>query len=348
MMAQKTIAAVILAAGSSSRMGAVKQLMAFDGSTLLETVIGRVRAAGVDEIVAVLGAAADQIREKIPFDGIRVVMNEAYRQGMGTSLRCGIAEVSSDAALVVLGDQPLVKTETIARLMAEYRAKRPQIVIPLYRGFRGNPVLLDRSVFGEIAGLDGDVGCRAIFGGHSENILKVAVDDVGVLLDIDMPEDFSKLKDAAARTIEAADVSGREGPRIVIVGAEAVARVLAKLGRLMNFEVTMVDPFLTMEEASVLHELDLSRVRGADFVVIATAGRFDEEAVEQALAIQARYIALVANKRRAQEVLRRVQARGIDAQRVRTKAGIEIGAREPEEIALSIMAEIIAERHRTG
>jgi hypothetical protein len=241
-------------------------------------------------------------------------------------------------------------------MISEYRERKPQIAIPVYRGFRGNPVLLDRSVFSEIMGLKGDVGCRAIFGGHSENILKVPVDDVGVLLDIDTRKDFEKVE--RAPFIDAVPMPGRKVDRaghLVIVGSEKTGRMLASLAHLMRFEVTIVDPFLRVDEApgadSVVHELDFSKlpIDSESFVVIAGGGPFDEEAVEQALSHGMHYIALVANKKRAQEVLSRVAGEGIDAAalaRVRTKAGIDIHAEGPEEIALSIMAEIVAERHR--
>src|SRR5215469_4217752 len=134
-------------------MGGIKALMPFGESTLLETVIANVRASLVNEIVVVLGASSDEIRQKISFPQIKVVVNGNFRDGMGTSLRYGVAEVTGDAALAVLADQPLVQTRTIDRLIREYREKAPQIAIPLYRGFRGNPVLLDRSVFPEILNL---------------------------------------------------------------------------------------------------------------------------------------------------------------------------------------------------
>jgi len=338
-------------------MGAMKQLLPFGGATLLETVIGNVRRSRVDEIIVVLGASADEIRQRIGGDPLRIVVNPDFREGMGTSLRCGIAQVRGDAALVVLADQPFVEPATIDRLIEEYREKKPQITIPVYRGFRGNPVLLDRSVFSEIMGLGGDIGCRAIFGGHSDNILKVSVDDAGVLLDMDTREDFERLQLPEARTIESADLSGRatdSRPQVVIVGTEKIGRTLAKIAGLVNFGVTIIDPFLPPGQAPeadrVLHLLDFSALGTAadSFVVIATGGRFDEEAVEQALRCGSRYIALVANRKRAAEVLGRVT--GFEPEKVssvRTKAGIDIRAEGPEEIALSIMAEIIAERHRT-
>jgi len=336
-------------------MGGIKALMPFGESTLLETVIANVRASLVNEIVIVLGSSSDEIRQKISFNQIKVVVNGNFRDGMGTSLRCGVGEVTGDAALVVLADQPLVQTRTIDRLIREYWEKAPQIAIPVYRGFRGNPVLLDRSVFSEVQDLSGDIGCRAIFGGHSESILKVSVEDVGILLDIDTPQDLQKLRDRAARTIESADLSGRQvtdRPQLVIVGEEKIGKALASLAKVMNFWVTVIDPFLSAQESpgadQVLHSLDFSRVSPDSFVVIASAGRFDEEAAEQALSIGARYVALVANKQRAREVLTRVSRDPEKLSRIRSKPGIDIGAEGPEEIALSIMAEIIAERHRTA
>ena len=336
-------------------MGGIKVLMPFGESTMLDAVIANVRSSHVNEIVVVLGASSDEIRRRTSFDQIKVVVNHDFRDGIGTSLRCGVAQATGDAALVILADQPMVQTRTIRHLIREYREKMPQIAIPVYRGFRGNPVLLDRSVFPEILNLSGDIGCRAIFGGHSQSILKVPVDDVGVLLDIDTPQDLEKLRDRAARTIASADLSGRDvtgRPQLVIVGVEKTGKTLAAVARLMNFSVTIIDPFVSTEEAPgadrVLHSLDFSQISPDSFVVIASAGRFDEEAVEQALSIGARYVAIVANKQRAREVLNRVSSDPEKLHRVRTKPGIDIRAQGPDEIALSIMAEIIAEQHRSA
>ncbi len=358
------VSAVVLAAGMSSRMGSIKQLLPLGGRTLIENVLKNLRESQVDEIVLVLGFSADTIRVTIALDGVKVIVNEAYREGMGTSVRTGIAQVSAeaDAALVVLADQPFVQPGTIDQLISVYRKQKPQIVIPVYQGFRGNPVLLDRSVFPELLALAGDIGCRAIFGGHTENILKAPVDDIGVLLDIDTPVDFEKLQQAHARgewgsaLLESADLAGRDvenEPQLVVVGQEEVAKSLVNLGRLMKFTVTVVDPFLTISQAPgadrILRVLDFSRLPGEKYVVIASRGRFDEEAIEQALDHGAAYVALVANRRRAQEVVGSLKSKGADPQnlaRLHAPAGIEIGAEGPDEIALSIMAEIIAERRR--
>ena len=367
------VSAVVLAAGMSRRMGSPKQLLQIGGKALLENVLDSLRGARVGEIVLVLGASAEEIRKQIDGTGLRVVINEAFEGGMGTSLRAGLAAVDAqaEAALIVLADQPFVATATFDRLIAAYEERKPQIALPIYKGFRGNPVLLDRSVFAEVMGLGGDVGCRAIFGTHTENILKVPVEDIGVLLDIDTSADLSKLQEAHARgeigagLLEEADLEGREvasgsvaaeaKPQLVVVGLDAFGRALMKLGRVMNFSVTAVDPVASIgdvpEANRMLRALDFSRLADATetCIVIASRGRFDEEAVEQALRTDAGYIALVANKKRAQEIAGALKLKGVSAEnlsRLRAPAGIDIGAESQEEIALSVMAEIVAARHR--
>ena len=352
------VSAVILAAGTSSRMGSQKQLLRLGSKTLLEHTLDSVQASNIHEIVVVLGSAAESIRTLIAHEKIKVVVNEAFQEGMGTSLQRGLAALDPQAAatLVVLADQPLVKTATINRLIDEYRQHKPQILIPLYRGFRGNPVLLDRSVFPEIAALNGDTGCRAIFGDHLENIRRLAVDDPGILLDADRPADLAKLNQIVASgcfdmpLVETGNFP--PGPDLVLVGHEGVASHLAKFAGLLGFRVTVVDPLLTREEmpdaTSILRVMDFAQLPAAHrrFCVVASMGRFDEEAIEQALLAEIPYIALVANKKRSHEVLQSLGIRGLAADqlaRVRSKPGVAIGATTPAEIALSIMAEIVSE-----
>jgi molybdenum cofactor cytidylyltransferase len=369
------IGAVILAAGMSSRMGEAKQLLRLGENTLLGQVVENVRGSRVDEIVLVLGHAAETIKETVAIQSLKVVINEAYRQGMGTSLRAGLSALpaSVDAALIVLADQPFVRAATLDLLMDRYRQSNAQIVIPIYKGFRGNPVLLDRSVFAEVMALSGDIGCRAIFGNHLEGIVKVPVEDVGILLDLDSKDDVERLQHFGQGTtdestlIEAANLEGREisgagdlprGRELIIVGRDSVAIALAKLGKLLHFTVTVVDPLLKISDVPeadrLLNSLDFSHLPPAfaRYVVVASRGKFDEEAVEQALHADSAYIALLANKKRAQEIHRSLALRGEPPEKlakVRAPAGLDIGAETPEEIALSIMAEIVSEsRIRAG
>lgn len=356
-------------------MGEPKQLLRLGGRTVLGQTLENVRGAGVDQIVLVLGFAAAVIAQQTEVEGVTVVINEQFSEGMGSSLRTGIATLSPgiDAALIVLADQPFVRPATLNQLIDRYIESNAQIAIPIYRGFRGNPVLLDRSVFAEVMAVTGDIGCRAIFGSHADGIVKVPVDDVGVLLDIDSKIDFERLQrfasgeEGATAVIDDADLSGREivapGSRlsvekkeeIVLVGAEPVIFALAKFGKLLGFRVTVVDPLLDIADLPdidlLLNALDFSYLPlgSTRYVVVASRGRFDEEAVEQGLQANVAYLGLVANKKRAQEVLRTLEVNGQPPERLRTvhaPAGLDISAESPQEIALSIMAQIVSEKQK--
>lgn len=366
--------AVILAAGMSSRMGEAKQLLRLGENTVLGQVLENVRSSRAQDIVLVLGHEAEKIRERISTENLSLVINESYQQGMGTSLQAGLAALPPgvDAALIVLADQPFIRPKTLDILMDWYMRSSAQIVIPTYKGFRGNPVLLDRSVFAEVMALTGDIGCRAIFGNHLEGIIKQPVEDIGILLDLDTKGDFELMRDFRAGSVrekalmEAANRGGREipdtvdsapGRELVIVGREPVALALVKLGKLLHFTVTVVDPLVKSsdlpEADRLLNSLDLSHLppTSARYVVVASRGKFDEEAVEQALQINSTYVALVANKKRAQEIRHSLELRGESPERlakVRAPAGLNIGAEGPEEIALSILAEIVAESRSKG
>ena len=365
-----TVSAVVLAGGMSRRMGVPKQLLRIEGKSLLEHTLASIRASGVHEIILVLGFAADEIEKEISPQGLKITRNEAYQQGMGTSLRAGLAAVDSQstAALIILADQPFVQPATLDRLIEFHgsfkKSARPQIVVPTYRGFRGNPVLLDRTVFPELRGLSGDVGCRAIFGDHTSGIYKLPVDDAGILLDIDNPEDLEKINQLRSglsrggnEILESRNDVSEKKPELVLVGRDPVVQALAQFGRLLRFTVTVVDPFLRLSEIPeadrILRALDFSRLPAAEerYVIIVSRGQFDEEAASQALQMDISYIAIVAGKQRGRELAKALGAQGIAQERLarmHIPAGLEIGAESPEEIALSIMAEVITERKRNA
>jgi molybdenum cofactor cytidylyltransferase len=194
---QKGISAIVLAAGTSSRMGQAKQLLSLGSSTVLAQTIEHARAAGVDEVILVLGSSAESIRHHLSpsLAGVKVVVNQSYEQGMATSLHAGLSALDprSAAALIILGDQPFTLSQTLDQIIQAYRDSGAPIVIPTCQGTRGNPVLLDRSVFSEALALQGDVGCRAIFEKHLEEIVNVEVEDTGILLDLDDRADYERL-----------------------------------------------------------------------------------------------------------------------------------------------------------
>lgn len=197
---ERRVGAVVLAAGRSARMGGeLKQMLRVGERTVLERTLGNVRGAAVEEIVLVLGYSAEEIRRELPADstdGLRIVVNRQYEEGMASSLREGLSAVSDqmDGALIVLADQPFVRSETIDRIIERYCGSDAEVVIPFYDGRRGNPVLLDRTVFPEAMALEGDTGFRAIFGSHEAGIVQVNVDDPGILLDIDDRADYERLR----------------------------------------------------------------------------------------------------------------------------------------------------------
>ena len=195
----RRVASVVLAAGRSARMGEPKQSLRVGERTMLERALENVREADVEEIVLVLGYSAAEIRRELPADlsdGLRIVVNRQYEEGMASSLREGLSAVSGqiDGALIVLADQPFVRSETIDRIIERYRGSDAEIVIPFYEGRRGNPVLLDRAVFPEAMALEGDIGFRAMFSSHAVGIENVDVDDSGILLDIDDRADYERLR----------------------------------------------------------------------------------------------------------------------------------------------------------
>jgi len=194
------ISAIVLAAGKAARFGRCKQLMPLGGKPLLQHTLDNLRKSKIDDVVVVLGDHADDIRREIRFEGERVIMNPDFAQGMSTSIQAGLRALpkEADGAMIVLADQPLVAPRTLDHLIDEYRRARPSVAVPTFNGFRGNPVIVDRSLFGEMMEIRGDIGCRAVFGDHAESIMKVPVDDRGVVTDIDTPEDLQRLVDEGA------------------------------------------------------------------------------------------------------------------------------------------------------
>ncbi len=187
------IAAVVLAAGRSQRMGAPKLLLDLSGRSLLRRVIDNVRASRCQEIVLVLGAGADRVAAEAGGPGVRFVTNERYREGMGTSIACGIAALgpSCEAAVVVLGDQPFVESAAIDALIAAYRQSGKPIVASRYGGVAGAPTLIGRTLFAEARGLTGDVGGRALMQQHPELVVEVPLPDTAAV-DIDTPQDLTR------------------------------------------------------------------------------------------------------------------------------------------------------------
>jgi molybdenum cofactor cytidylyltransferase len=191
------VTGIILAAGISSRIGEIKQLLAFRETTVLGQVLENVGRSRLHEVVMVLGHGAEEIRKAVKVDGAKLVVNEFYEQGQSTSLRAGLSAVSEDveAVMFILGDQPLVGPEVIHALMDGYCCSKAPIVLPTYQGRRGNPVIIDRGLFPRVMSITGDVGARGLFDEYEEAIVEIPVQDDSIHFDLDTWEDYQELPD---------------------------------------------------------------------------------------------------------------------------------------------------------
>lgn len=185
------VSGLLLAAGEGRRFGSPKALVEFAGERLVDAGIRTLRTAGCAPVVVVTGAATVEVI------GAVVVPNPAWRTGMGSSLRAGLAALPPQcrAVVVTLVDQPLVTAEAVRRLTAVFTAGAT-VAVATYGGRPRNPVLIAREHFAEVAALAiGDVGARAFLRGRPELVTPVPCDDVAAPDDIDTPEDLAQLSD---------------------------------------------------------------------------------------------------------------------------------------------------------
>ncbi len=193
--ARGPIVGVILAGGSSSRLGRPKQLLSLGDRPVLAHTLAHALAADLDAVIVVLGHEAATVRERIDFAGAQVIVNNEYREGQSTSLRAGLAALppDADAALFILGDQPLIGPAVHDALIAARRATGAPIVLPTYAGGRGNPVLIARELFPELAGVTGDQGARGVIRAYSAAIHNVPIPGPPPTDDLDTEEDYAHL-----------------------------------------------------------------------------------------------------------------------------------------------------------
>jgi molybdenum cofactor cytidylyltransferase len=183
---------LILAAGSSTRYGTQKLVQNMhNGKPMLLTTIECYRKVFKD-IVVVITPGASTLNNLLENQDVRVLECTQSKFGMGHSIACGIAEQSeSDAVLIALGDMPRVNVKTVAKL---YEKLGPNsIIAPVFQGVRGNPVGFGRKYFSELLNLQGDTGGRAIINNNLDDFVEIAVNDQGVLLDIDTPDQLESV-----------------------------------------------------------------------------------------------------------------------------------------------------------
>ena len=192
------IAAIILAAGQSKRMGQPKMSLPWGTVTVIEQVIRVFAGAGMEDILVITGGAHERVQEIIlnccgeyP---VRTAYNKDYENGeMLSSIQCGLRDLTQEsigAAIIGLGDQPQVEESSVRRVCEAFLQTKSPLVVPSYRMRRGHPWLVARSLWDEILGLSPDQTPRNFLNAHAEDIHYVEMDSPGILADLDTPEDY--------------------------------------------------------------------------------------------------------------------------------------------------------------
>jgi len=199
MTTPKRIAAIVLAAGASSRMGEPKPLLPLGSRRLLEVALSAVTLPEVSEVVVVLGANADQIESALWLDEANVVHNSDWNQGMLTSVQAGLASLCTGASdtwpdfvLVHPCDYPLVRHTTVQAILLRALASTtpPPIISPSMMSRTGHPILLSRAVLPDVLKLSRELGLDAVVHAYRSERVIVEVDDPGIHFDVDTPEDY--------------------------------------------------------------------------------------------------------------------------------------------------------------
>ncbi len=192
---RKKVAGIILAAGQSTRMGRTKQLLPWAGTTVLGHIILQSNRSCLDQLVLVLGHKAEQIANELDMQNLAVVYNPEYDKGQSTSLKRGIDNLPDDvqAAIFLLADQPLISCSVIDKIVYAYLQTSFPLIIPVHEGRRGNPVLIDRSIFPRLMCLQGDTGARAIFDEYTDYLFEVEIPEPGICLDLDTWDEYKKM-----------------------------------------------------------------------------------------------------------------------------------------------------------
>jgi molybdenum cofactor cytidylyltransferase len=186
--------AIVLAAGSSTRMKRQKLLLPYNGKTMVEEVIMNAKQVVNENILVVLGSDHYEIRNQISILPISICLNRDYKKGMLSSVICGFKAVPEDAkaVLVFLGDQPQIPSSVAELVIKAWKDSESSIIIPVFEGRRGHPVLIETKYKPEIERLDPDKGLRQLMLDFPGEILEVECSQPEILRDIDTPGDYNK------------------------------------------------------------------------------------------------------------------------------------------------------------
>jgi len=194
----RRIAAVVLAAGRSTRMGAVNKMLAeIGGKPLVRIAAEQALASRAKPVIVVTGHERERVEQALAGLAVQLVHNPDYAEGLGTSLKAGIAALPevADGAVVCLGDMPQVDAGLIDKLIGGFDPERGAlVVVPSIEGRRGNPVLWSRRFFPDLMQIQGDIGARHLIGHYAEAVVEIPLAGEAALIDVDTPESLSAVK----------------------------------------------------------------------------------------------------------------------------------------------------------
>ena len=197
---QNQTAGIILASGSSTRFGRPKQLLKLKGRYLLEYVLNAALESQLNHVVLVLGHEYQRILHTLgtrtTHERLQVVINHRYLEGQSRSLQAGLLKIRQTfpAAMFLLGDQPLLNSNTIDHMLDRFRYSGKDICVPVYKGKRGNPTIFNRVLYDQLMAIEGDIGARDLIRANPERVLDIEMDDPLCFFDIDSPKDLKKLQ----------------------------------------------------------------------------------------------------------------------------------------------------------
>lgn len=194
----KNVGLIILAAGKASRMGKPKQLLIYQGSSLISHAVKIGLNSICKSVVVVLGAYAEQIKLEINKLAVQIVENPDWETGMASSIRAGVAAIKEsnsnlDAVIIALADQPLISEAVFDRLIQSYQQTGNRIIASAYDDIVGVPALFDRALFQKLMLLEGDKGAKALMRKYQDEVLAIEIPEAAI--DIDTPDDYEKLLD---------------------------------------------------------------------------------------------------------------------------------------------------------
>jgi molybdenum cofactor cytidylyltransferase len=200
------ITAIVLAAGESRRMGALKPLLPFGNSTVIETVASSLLRCPIDTVLVVVGHRSEEIARQLAPYPVETVLNDDYAAGMLTSVQRGVAAAPADTEwfVIALADQPALDVAVTTSLIQQAREGTPGILVPTFDGRRGHPLLIHRRYREEIAALSPEIGLRELMRRHPDDVRHIAVAQDAILRDMDTPEEY-QAEVARARRPEPAD-----------------------------------------------------------------------------------------------------------------------------------------------